>query len=76
MASIAHPESISSLAVSFDGHYVFSSGVSSAAVHVWQVNPASLIASSRLGGEGLDPFLSMLDGLSLDCILFISLSVA
>ena len=48
--------------VSLDGHYVFSSGTGSTVVNVWQVNPATLVASSRLGGEGLDPFLNMLEG--------------
>jgi hypothetical protein len=62
MATIAHPEAISSLVTSHDGLLMFSSGQSSAGIHVWQVNPSSLYAASRLGGEGLEPFLNMLDG--------------
>ena len=62
MATIAHPEPISSLVSSFDGHFLFSSGEASAGIHVWQVNPSSLFAASRLGGDGLEPFLNMLEG--------------
>jgi hypothetical protein len=62
MATIAHPEPISSLVSSFDGHFLFSSGMASAGIHVWQVNPSSLFAASRLGGDGLEPFLNMLEG--------------
>lgn len=62
MATIAHPGKITSLVVSNDGNHIFTSGEGGAGVHLWQVNPGSLGAAARLGGESLDPFLNMLEG--------------
>ena len=63
-ATIAHAGGITSLTSSFDGHYLFTSSGDNATVHMWQVNPDVLAASYHLGGEGLDPFVHMLDGWS------------
>ena len=65
VASVAHPEKISSIAISNDGNFAFTSGENSAGVHVWQLNPALLAVATRLGGEGLQPFLRMLDGMNI-----------
>ena len=47
---------------SFDGKYLITSGGSDRAVNVWAVNTSALEASITLGGEGLDPYLNLLEG--------------
>lgn len=60
-ACVAHPGPIVSLACSPDGRQLFSSGADGS-VHVWGIHADNAVAAARLGGEGLVPFINMLDG--------------
>lgn len=51
---------INRLATSFDGRYVFTAGGPS--VHMWAVNADVFEARAALGGEGLAPFVDLIEG--------------
>ncbi|NXJ95248.1 CF251 protein, partial [Corythaixoides concolor] len=61
-AFICHPDGVSDLAISYDGHYVFTAGGDDCTVMKWEVNLNALDAAASLGGEDLIPFYSLLDG--------------
>ncbi|NXF04149.1 CF251 protein, partial [Smithornis capensis] len=61
-AFICHPDGVSDLAISYNGHYVFTAGGNDCAVMKWKVNLNALDAASFLGGEDLIPFYNLLDG--------------
>ncbi|NWI95264.1 CF251 protein, partial [Pitta sordida] len=61
-AFICHPDGVSDLAISYDGHYVFTAGGSDCTVMKWKVNLNALDAAAFLGGEDLIPFYNLLDG--------------
>ena len=61
-AVVAHAEPVTRLAVSHDGRHVYTAGGASGAVHVWSVYPAFAAAAHQLGGDGIAPFVELLDG--------------
>eukprot|EP01137_Pigoraptor_chileana_P005501 Opistho-2@48652 len=62
MAVIAHPGEVTALACTYDGSHVITAGGKDGTVNFWRVNIDVLKAASRLGGEGMDPYLSMVEG--------------
>ncbi|KAJ3380430.1 Cilia- and flagella-associated protein 251 [Entophlyctis sp. JEL0112] len=58
---IAHPCSISKIAVTFDGAFLLTAGYQDATVHMWSINAAALDAQVAMGGKDLEPFLDMLE---------------
>ncbi|XP_062509735.1 cilia- and flagella-associated protein 251-like [Corticium candelabrum] len=62
MALTAHPGQVTNVVHSHDGKILFTCGGSDAAVNMWIVNTDALEAGALLGGEGLVPFYSLLDG--------------
>eukprot|EP00111_Clytia_hemisphaerica_P022903 TCONS_00067430-protein len=62
MALIAHPNKVHDLVCSFDGKYVFTAGGEDTTVLMWKTDTNALEASARLGGEGLTPFYTLLEG--------------
>ncbi|NXM65473.1 CF251 protein, partial [Serilophus lunatus] len=61
-AFICHPDGVSDLAISYDGHYIFTAGGSDCTVMKWKVNLNALDVAVFLGGEDLIPFYNLLDG--------------
>ncbi|KAJ3115568.1 Cilia- and flagella-associated protein 251, partial [Physocladia obscura] len=61
MGLIAHPCSISKIATTHDGAFLFTSGYQDATVHMWAINSQVLDVQIAMGGKGLEPFLDMLD---------------
>ncbi|XP_009878650.1 PREDICTED: WD repeat-containing protein 66 [Charadrius vociferus] len=61
-AFICHPDGVSDLASSYDGHYIFTAGGKDCTVMKWEVNLNALDAAASLGGEDLMPFYNLLDG--------------
>lgn len=62
MALIAHPGEVSCIVSTFDGKYLITSGGSDRSVNLWSVATNALDASITLGGKGIDPYLSLIDG--------------
>lgn len=62
MALIAHPGEISCVCSSFDGKYLLTAGGSDRSVKLWAVNTNALEASVALGGKGIDPYMSLIEG--------------
>lgn len=58
-AIVAHPEEVSSIAVSCDGYFVFSAGGSDLSVNMWAVLRDD---STPSHSNALEPFLSLLEG--------------
>jgi len=62
MAMVAHPGQVHNMACSHDGKYIFTAGGADLCVLMWKVNTDALEATAGLGGEGLTPFYSLLEG--------------
>jgi len=60
MVLIGQAGGVTNLATSFDGRYIFTSGGNN--VHMWAVNGDVLAAHAKLGGEGLAPFVGLIEG--------------
>ncbi|KAG5840230.1 hypothetical protein ANANG_G00186620 [Anguilla anguilla] len=61
-ALICHPTGIASLACSCDGKYVFTCGGSDCTACCWELNLNALEAEAALGGQGIVPFYTLLEG--------------
>ncbi|XP_064391567.1 cilia- and flagella-associated protein 251-like [Halichondria panicea] len=59
---LAHSGNVTDLTSSHDGSYLFTAGGHDHTVHMWTVNTGALEALSQLGGAGLEPFYSLLEG--------------
>lgn len=62
MALIAHPGEISCVCSSFDGKYLLTAGGSDRSVKLWAVNTNAVEANVQLGGQGIDPYMSLIEG--------------
>lgn len=62
MGLIAHPGEVAGFCVSYDARYLFSAGGTDGAVYMWQLNLPAMDELAAAGGEGVIPFVSMLDG--------------
>lgn len=49
-------------ALSHDGRYLFTAGGEDLSLSMWDVDVNALDATANLGGEGVAPFLAMVDG--------------
>ncbi|KAJ3253758.1 Cilia- and flagella-associated protein 251 [Boothiomyces macroporosus] len=58
---IAHPFDISNIAVASNGSCVLSAGGKDGIVNLWTMNYAAMEIQINQGGEGMEPFLNMLD---------------
>ncbi|XP_020561547.1 cilia- and flagella-associated protein 251 [Oryzias latipes] len=61
-ALICHATGVSSLSSSYDGKFVFTTGVSDYSSIMWEINLNVLEAAAALGGNDMIPFYSQLDG--------------
>ena len=62
MATIAHPGEISSITCSFDGQYLITAGGPDRSVKLWSINSDAFRASAAISGQGMEPFLSLVQG--------------
>ncbi|XP_043283164.1 cilia- and flagella-associated protein 251-like [Venturia canescens] len=62
VATLAHPKKITCMASSDCGKYLFTLGENEHSVFMWKINYRSVDTMERLGGEGLAPFCSLIDG--------------
>uniref|UniRef100_A0A8C7Z5G8 Cilia- and flagella-associated protein 251 n=1 Tax=Oryzias sinensis TaxID=183150 RepID=A0A8C7Z5G8_9TELE len=61
-ALICHATGVSSLSCSYDGKFVFTTGVSDYSSIMWEINLNVLEAAAALGGKDMISFYSQLDG--------------
>jgi cilia- and flagella-associated protein 251 len=62
MAVIGHPGDVAGVAVCGGGSFVVSCGGHDGSALVWQVDARVLQTYAQLGGDGMTPFLDLLDG--------------
>jgi Ca2+-binding EF-hand superfamily protein len=62
MGLIAHPGQISSISVDYQGQYAFTCGGSDLTVNQWLIEPEPVKNASIMGGDGIEPFVKLVDG--------------
>ena len=64
MGLIAHPREVSAISTSHDGRYLLTAGGSDGVVNMWTVDTRGLqsMAAEGRSGDGMEPFLNLLDG--------------
>ena len=61
MGLIAHPKKISNIVASSDGLFLFTAGGKDNTVYMWSINTNVLESQILSAGEGISPFLHLLD---------------
>ncbi|XP_063050835.1 cilia- and flagella-associated protein 251 [Engraulis encrasicolus] len=59
---LCYSTGVSSLAVSHEGRYAFTTGGHDCTAFCWKINLSALEAAAALGGKDLEPFYSLLEG--------------
>eukprot|EP01138_Halocafeteria_seosinensis_P012467 gb/GECG01012739.1/.p1 GENE.gb/GECG01012739.1/~~gb/GECG01012739.1/.p1 ORF type:complete len:1026 (+),score=133.98 gb/GECG01012739.1/:1-3078(+) len=62
MGIVAHPGSVEELAAGTDGRHMLTAGGDDCTVILWEVDTLAMEQLAAAGGEGLNPFLNMLEG--------------
>lgn len=62
MGLIAHPQEVSDICCSQDGRYVFTCGGADLSVNMWAVDVSPIEAAIAMGGEGIEPFINLIEG--------------
>lgn len=62
MGLIAHPGEVTDIGASWDGKWLVTAGGSDMSIHLWKVDTSSLEKTVEAGGEGMVPFVTLIDG--------------
>jgi WD40 repeat protein len=62
MGLIAHPKHVVDVCVSKDGKYLFTCGGDDLAVNMWSVDINPIDQAIAMGGEGIEPFINLIEG--------------
>jgi hypothetical protein len=62
MGVIGHPNTIQDMKTAKNYDYIFTTGGSDFTINAWKVNIDPLIDSVQNGGEGIEPFLTLIEG--------------
>jgi len=62
MGLIAHPGQISAISVDYQGQYAFTCGGNDLTVNQWLIDPHPVASASVMGGNGIEPFVKLVDG--------------
>lgn len=62
MGLIAHPGQVADICVSNDGRFIFTCGGDDLAVNMWAVDVSPIEQAISLQGEGIDPFINLIEG--------------
>ena len=62
MGLIAHPNDVVDICVSSDGQYLFTTGGKDLAINMWKVDVGPIDRAVAQGGEGIEPFINMIEG--------------
>ena len=62
MGVIAHPGTIKDIKAASNVNYIFTTGGNDYTINIWKYNVNPLIDAVQKGGEGIEPFLKLLEG--------------
>jgi len=62
MGLIAQPGHIAAIAVDFEGKHAFTCGGTDLTINQWKMDPSPVAAASVFGGNGIEPFLKLIEG--------------
>jgi len=62
MGLIAHPNVIQDVCCSKDGKYMFTTGGEDLSVNMWSIDVTPIDQAIALGGEGIEPFINLVEG--------------
>lgn len=62
MGLIAHPAEVTDIGASWDGEWMLTTGGSDMSIHLWKVDTSALEVTVVAGGEGVAPFVALIDG--------------
>jgi len=62
MGLIAHPGEVTDVCSSWDGKWLVTAGGSDMSIHLWKVDAHALERTVKAGGEGVAPFVALIDG--------------
>jgi hypothetical protein len=62
MGLIAHPNEVVDLCATKDGRYIFTCGGADLAVNMWSVDVSPIDQAIAMGGEGIEPFINLIEG--------------
>ena len=62
MGVIAHPGIIKEMKPAANSNYIFTTGGKDFTINIWRYDSAPMIEAVHSGGEGIDPFLELLEG--------------
>ncbi|XP_069672269.1 cilia- and flagella-associated protein 251-like isoform X2 [Periplaneta americana] len=59
---VGHPDKIIHMCASPDGTHLFTLGADDYCLHMWHINYSAVDVMARIGGEGLSPYYSIIEG--------------
>lgn len=62
MGLIAHPDEVRDICATSDGKYIFTCGGRDLAVNMWSVDVSPIEQAIATGGEGITPFINLIEG--------------
>lgn len=62
MGLIAHPAEVEDICATADGRYMFTCGGEDLAVNMWSIDVTPIDQAIALGGEGIEPFINLIEG--------------
>lgn len=62
MGMIGHPVKIKAIAISNDFNYLYTVGLNDTSILMWKINAKSIDIGFQLGGSGIEPFMSLVEG--------------
>ena len=62
MGVIAHPGIIKEMKPAANSNYIFTTGGKDFTINIWRYDSGPMVEAVRNGGEGLEPFLELLEG--------------
>lgn len=62
MGLIAHPDYVQDLCATVEGKYLFTTGGKDLAINMWEIDVNPIDDAILLGGEGIEPFINLIEG--------------
>ena len=62
MGLIAHPGKVVDMCTTKDGRYLFTCGGDDLAINMWSIDVQPIDQAVAMGGEGIEPFINLIEG--------------